>query len=126
MMTIDRRTLLATGVVAGLAAAAPALAMGDRRPALLVADLRFDLARQRAAVARADGLRVLDLAQEDLGQAWRGQLGHVAALREGPIHGITLWSSQYICECFAREHGLRLEVLPQVAADSALREWVLA
>ena len=131
MIDIDRRTMLGTTVVAGLAAAAPAWASAARPPSILVYDQRFAAARLEAERIRAAGGLALDPRERDLGLAWRDEIPlHLA---KGPvlIGGITLWSDQFICQTFAREHGLSLTLgrpIDTAAQGGAkgLREWTIA
>lgn len=132
MTGIDRRTMLAGTAAAGLVAAAPALAAAPAAagPMLFIYDERFAASRLEAEKVRARGGIALDPRQRDLGLAWREDIPRLLARAGGTIGGMTLWSDRFICETFARDHGLALAMARPVeearGGAPGLGEWVLA
>ena len=130
MIDIDRRTMLAATVVTGLAAAVPAWASTGRFPSILVYDQRFAAARLEAERVRALGGLALDPRERDLGLAWREEIPRHLANGPVAIGGISLWSDQFICQTFAREHGLSLSLGRTIdtaqGGAKGLREWTIA
>lgn len=127
MIECDRRTVLAGTAAASLLVAAPTFARGAAvQPSLFVFDARFAASQAAARSKQVEAVRVLDPREEDLGVAWRGTIPALLQGRAKVIAGITLWSDMFICESFAREHGLRLIASAPVSGSGDLIEWVLA
>ena len=129
MIASSRRTLLKGSLAAGAAIAFPAALKAARgnAPGLFVYDARFAASRLMAAEWEARGVPVLDPRSHDLGVAWRQHIPRLLAAN-GRIEGATLWSDHFVCETFAKDHGLRRsgEGRPLQAEAGALRHWVLA
>lgn len=129
MMTSSRRTMIKGSLALGAAIAMPAAlrAAAGSVPALFVYDARFPASLDLASDWQARGVSVLDPRDHDLGLAWRE---HIPRLLSGNarIEGATLWSDRFVCETFAKEHGLhpsgKERVLEGVAGGS-LRHWSL-
>lgn len=131
MIDVDRRTMLGGTAAAMLLAAKPAFAMaGEKLPALFIYDQRVPASRLAAEQLAARNVPVLDPRERDLGLAWREEIPRIVVRGGVSIAGITMWSDQFICESFGRDHGLTLKVLRALGADAnganGAQEWVLA
>lgn len=125
MIGIDRRGLMLATAAAAVALAVPSrLTASPVRPALFVTDTRIPAGVQAAHRWRAEGVRVIDRAHEDLGQAWHSVIPAALKDRSGAIAGLTLWVDSYICEAFGRDHGLAIE-RAAVSAGEVMHGWVL-
>jgi hypothetical protein len=125
MNAIDRRSLMigTTSLMAALALPG-GLAANPIRPALFITDSRIAAGRGAAQDWRAAGVRVIDRANEDLGQAWHSAIPVILQAGQARIAGLTLWVDSYICETFGREHGLAMERTAMVPGDT-LHAWML-
>ena len=130
MIRSNRRTVLKGTLAIGSLAALGTIPFAAARaaPAIFIFDDRFPASRLLAQGWQALGVPILDPRDHDLGIAWRG---HIPSLLEagGTLEGATLWSDRWVCETFARAHGLALMV-DQAAlpgpAGGGLSRWRLA
>lgn len=131
-MKIDRRTMLAgTAAAAGIVVANPSFAqMLRNRTSLFIYDARFDVSRQAAKQMAAQNIPFLDPRDRDLGVAWREDIPAMLADPNAIIAGMTLWSDQFVCESFGRDHGLSLSIGDTPSGpsgrDIGLQAWVLS
>ncbi len=129
MIRSDRRTLMKGSMaLAALGAFPAALRAESIGPAIFIYDARFTASRKMAEGWEKQGVTILDPREQDLGVAWRETIPALLA-KGGGIAGATMWSDRFICETFARDHGLSL--LPHDAplpgtGDASLRAWVIA
>ena len=130
MTGFDRRTAMKTTIVTGAALSMPrALWAAGHRPGLFVVDRRFAVSAAAALDRDKLGITVIDPREEDLGKAWRGRIPRLLEQNGLVMEGVTLWSDLFICQTFARAHGLEL-VHPARRVPSAsaagLQYWTLA
>ncbi len=129
MISSDRRTLMKGSVALAALGAFPAsLRAQGRKPAIFIYDARFAASRELAESWKQQGVAILDPREHDLGNAWRKTIPALLA-RGGGIAGATMWSDRFICETFAREHGLAAQPqdVPLPGAGGAtLRLWEIA
>lgn len=134
MTNFDRRTIVKAGAVLGIGAGTPlcmplALRAAGPPHGVFVVDRRF-AASVAAAVARSErGAVVIDPREEDLGICWRKRIPGLLAQRGHIVEGMTLWSDLFVCQTFARAHGLSLAGPPRPvhwAPASGLLLWTLA
>ena len=92
-------------------------------------DRRFAVSAAAALDRDKLGITVIDPREEDLGKAWRGRIPRLLEQNRLVMEGVTLWSDLFICQTFARAHGLEL-VHPARRVPSAsaagLQYWTLA
>ena len=130
MTGCDRRTVIGAAMVTGAVLAVPrALWAAEPRPGLFVVDRRF-AASDAAALDRASlGVIVIDPREEDLGMTWRQRIPRLLERNGAVVEGVTLWSDLFICQTFARPHGLTLIRPPQPVLSglaAGLQHWKLA
>ena len=131
MMRSDRRMLLKGSVGLAVLGAMPAALRAHGKqglpPAIFIYDARFSASRELAQSWQQSGVAVLDPREYDLGLAWQAHIPDLLQQGRG-IAGATLWSDRFICETFARDHGLAPAVrdtqLPG-SVDGALRHWAI-
>ena len=126
MISSDRRTLMKGSMaLAALGAFPAALSAANNKPAIFIYDARFPASRELAESWKQQGVAILDPREHDLGVAWRETIPALLA-SGGGVAGATMWSDRFICETFAREHGLASRPhdapLPG-AGGAALRLW---
>jgi hypothetical protein len=130
MTGFDRRTVIATAAMTGAALTVPgALWAGKPRAGVFVVDRRF-AASEAVALDRVGlGAIVIDPREEDLGIAWRQRIPQWLERNGRVMEGVTLWSDLFICQTFARSHGLVVvrspQPVPSALADE-LQHWMLA
>lgn len=126
MIRSSRRYMMkGTIALATLGAMPGSLRAAGRSPALFIFDARFAASRQLALTWQQEGIAILDPRDHDLGVAWREHIPQLLA-SGGGMEGATLWSDRFVCETFAKEHGLSASrshgALPG-SAGGALRHW---
>lgn len=126
MGEVTRRTLL-TG--AGLGAAAlslPAFAKGAQRPALAVFDSRLSQSAAFASECRAAGIRLHDIAGEDV-NLWRASRAGFGLAEGEPMVGMVGWSDWLVLRGLLHEQRRRITSETRSAADGrALFSWAAA
>lgn len=129
MISSDRRTVMKGSMALAALGAFPAsLRAQGVKPAIFIYDARFAASRELAESWKQQGVAILDPREHDLGNAWRKTIPALLA-RGGGIAGATMWSDRFICETFAREHGLvaQLQDAPLPGPGGAtLRLWEIA
>lgn len=106
MIPSSRRNLMkGTIALAALCAMPGSLRAAGRAPAVFIFDARFTASRHLALAWQQEGIAILDPRDHDLGLAWREHIPRLLA-RGGGMEGATLWSDRFVCETFAKEHGL--------------------
>ena len=124
MIELARRQAIAGGLLGGLMALAPgvALASGVRPVRAFFFDRRSAASSAQAQAHRAAGLATFDGRRDDLGRVWRRNLPSLLA-GGGTVAGLTPWSDLLIAELSGRDLGLRLEF--HQPADGGLHQWTL-
>ena len=107
-MTTRRTELAASAALM----AAPAVAKAQGPPAVrfdaVVFDGRYVESRRFADVMRRAGAKAFDVAQDDIGVMWFGELGELVAKGEARVCGLTAHTDLFISQSLGRERGAKL------------------
>ena len=127
-MTWFVRREVVAGAMAATFAVRPALSYAtqgaaNRSVAVFLYDSRFERSVAMAGSWSRQSAMILDTQACDLGQCWRSRIPDALA-SGGGIAGITLWSDQYVCEQFGRDHGLKQR--PSILLAHGLCHWSLS